>query len=100
MMNFHVFRPATVKTDADRDAAKKSEYAATRTITLRGDGGPYTATMTFGPQGLACEWEPHTPIKNGRGLLKKGELKRYQRARNELAQAVADHIGGAVLVVD
>jgi hypothetical protein len=98
--NIHAFKPETSKDDASLETARKSEFAATRTVTFQGDGGPYTATMTCGPQGFTCEWSPHMPIKNGRGLLKKKELKRYQQVRNELAQETANHLGAGVLVLD
>jgi len=49
---------------------------------------------------MTVEWDPCAPIKNGKGQLTKIGLKRYQECRNQLAQQVADYLGGAVLMVD
>ena len=55
----------------------------------------------YGANGrMTVEWDPCAPIKNGKGQLTKIGLKRYQECRNQLAQQVADYLGGAVLMVD
>lgn len=95
------FKPEKGKTEFEKAAARKSEQASTCKITLKGnDGVLYTAEITMGPMGFTCEWTPNVPIRNGRGQLKKSELKRYQKARDELIQKTADRLGGGVLLLE
>ena len=79
--NCHVFEPVQPKSRAEIDQLKKSEWAATATVTCTGNGRLYTAEITYGASGhITVEWDPCTP--------------------NQLAQQVADYIGAAVLMVD
>lgn len=96
-----MFKPVQPKSEAETDQLRKSEWAATATVTCAGNGRLCTAEITYGASGrMTVEWDPCAPIKNGKGQLTKIGLRRYEQCRNQLAQQVADYIGGAVLMVD
>jgi len=99
--NCQVFKPMQPKSRAEIDQLKKSEWAATATVTCAGNGRLYTAEITYGASGrITVEWDPCEPIKNGKGQLTRIGLKRYQQCRSQPAKQVADYIGGAVMMVD
>jgi hypothetical protein len=99
--NCHLFNPVQQKSKAETDQLRKSEWAATATVACAGNDRPYTAEISYRASGhITVEWDPCTPIKNGKGQLTKIGLKRYQERRNQLAQQVADYIGGAVMMAD
>jgi hypothetical protein len=84
-----------------RSKTQRLQVGMSATVTCAGNGRLYTAEITYGASGrMTVEWDPCTPIKNGKGQLTRIGLKRYQQCRNQLAQQVADYIGGAVLMVD
>ena len=73
---------------------KKAEWALTERASL---GGGVAVTLTVGPAGFVCEWEPDVPKA---GSLKQGQYQKYIVARHKLLQQCADRMGGNVLVIE
>ena len=69
----------------------QSEWACTKQVRL---SSRYSVTMTAGPAGFICEWEPDVPND-----LTKAELRRYRKARDELVAQIGERLGGSVLIV-
>ncbi len=73
--------------------APAADWAETGTFTV----GKYKCTITAGPGGASCEWEPEVPGKVG---LTKKELRRYRAERDKIYQRAANRMGGSIMVVD
>lgn len=51
-------------------------------------------TITIGANGLVAEFDPEMPAK-----LTDKELRRYRAARHEMAERLAEKLGGRVAIV-
>jgi len=77
----------------------RAEWALTKEVRL---SGRLSLTMTIGPGGFVCEWEPDRPDLLGIKDLTETEWARYRAARAEMLCALADKQGlkGNIPVVE
>lgn len=70
----------------------KGEWAEQRLVRL---SDRLSVTMTCGPVGFTCEWDPGLPDR-----LTEAEMRNYRQGRHALLEAVSARLGGSVLVVE
>ena len=70
------------------------EWAITRRVRV---SKKYSAKITMGPNGSTVDSIPYMPPRGG---LTQGQIARYQRGSNALAQEVATKLGGTLLMMD
>jgi hypothetical protein len=77
----------------------RAEWALTKNVRL---SDRLALTMTIGPLGFVCEWEPDRPDLLGIKDLTETEWARYRAARSEMLCALADRQGfkGRILVIE
>jgi len=89
----------TPGTDATPKQLSADESTTSALPTLASDmlrvGGGYSVRFTTGPHGFAVEWHPAMPRD-----LRKINLRRYTRARNDFLQELAAVMGRPVAVVE
>ncbi len=71
---------------------EKTDQAVCRTFRL---SSRLSAEITAGSGGMVVEWIPGAPER-----LTAKELQAYRRARSEVMAALAEIVGGAVVVVE